>query len=122
MEIIAITEDAQSEKLNYIKAENTTIRLKPGDVALVLLVDEYEQDFEKLYFAKRRNRHKNIFIVGQSYISENVAKKLINRKCNVKILASDKARARELSESLNDAQIFMESQLIRIWIEHGVNE
>ncbi len=120
---IAITEDAQSEKLNYIKAENTTIRLKPGDVALVLLVDEYEQDFEKLYFAKEEIDIKNIFIVGQSYISENVAKKLINRKCNVKILASDKARARELSESLNDAQIiYGEPTNKDLYIEHGVNE
>ena len=120
---IAITEDAQSEKLNYIKAENTTIRLKPGDVALVLLVDEYEQDFEKLYFAKEEIDIKNIFIVGQSYISENVAKKLINRKYNVKILASDKARARELSESLNDAQIiYGEPTNKDLYIEHGVNE
>ena len=120
---LAITEDAQSEKLNYIKADNTTIRLKSGDIALVLLVDEHEKDFEKLYFANKEIDIKNIFIVGESYISENVAKKLINRKCNVKILVSDKARGRELSETLNDAQIiYGEPTNKDIYIEHGVDE
>ena len=120
---IAVTEDAQAEKLNYIKTDNTTIRLKANDVVLVLLVDEFEREFEKLYFAKEDIDITNIFIVGESYISENVAKKLINRKCNVKMLVSDKARARELSESLNDVQIIYGDPTNKdLYIEHGVND
>jgi len=109
--------------LNYIKTDNTTIRLKANDVVLVLLVDEFEREFEKLYFAKEDIDITNIFIVGESYISENVAKKLINRKCNVKMLVSDKARARELSESLNDVQIIYGDPTNKdLYIEHGVND
>ena len=41
---IAVTEDAQSEKLNYIQVDNPSVRLKNDDVALVAIVEEYESE------------------------------------------------------------------------------
>ena len=119
---IAVTEDAQSEKLNYIQVDNPSVRLKNDDVALVAIVEEYESEFEKEFFDVDDAELKNIFIVGESYISTNVAKRLLKRNCNVKILVSDKARAREMSESLSGAEIiFGEPTNKELYTEHGVD-
>ena len=49
---IAVTERYPSREIGYIKTDNTTIRLKANDVVLVLLVDEFEREFNYILLKK----------------------------------------------------------------------
>ncbi len=104
---LAVTEDPSSEKLNFIKPDLPSTRLRKGDIVLAVIVDKYEEEFEQTYFSKNDKELNNIFIVGGSYIASEVAKKLVRRKCNVKLLVPDQTRARELSEELDSVQIIL---------------
>ena len=104
---LAVTEDPSGQKLNFIKANSPSTRLKKDDIVLAVVSYDLEREFEETYFSNEDVELSNIFIVGGSYIASNVAKKLVRRKCNVKLIVSDKARARELSDELNDVQIIL---------------
>tara|TARA_B100000131_G_scaffold249891_1_gene243213 strand:- start:435 stop:1817 length:1383 start_codon:yes stop_codon:yes gene_type:complete len=104
---LAVTEDPSSEKLNFIKPDLPSTRLRKGDIVLAVIVDDHEEEFEAKYFSKEEAELKNIFIVGGTYIASEVAKKLVRRKCNVKLLVSEQTRARELSEELESVQIIL---------------
>jgi len=120
---LAATEDPSSKKLNFIRAEGPSTRLKKDDIVLVVVVSEFEEEFEKNFFAKNDPELKNVFIVGGSYIASNVAKRLVRRKCNVKLLVSNRSRARELSEELDGVQIILgESTNEELLKDQGVNE
>ena len=104
---LAVTEDPGNQKLNFIKSSGPSTRLKKDDIALAVVAFDSEKEFEETYFATENTELSNIFIVGGSYIASNVAKKLVRRKCNVKLIVPDKSRARELSEELSDVQIIL---------------
>ena len=104
---LASTEDPSLKKLNFIRAKGPATRLKKDDIVLVVIASEFEEQFEESFFAKNDTELKNIFIVGGSYIASNVAKKLVKKKCDVKLLVSEKSRARELSEELSGVQIIL---------------
>ena len=104
---LAATEDPSSKKLNFIRAKGPSTRLKKDDIVLVVVAAEFEEQFEESFFAKNDTELKNVFIVGGSYIASNIAKKLVNKKHNVKLLVSEKSRARELSEELDGIQIIL---------------
>ena len=96
--------------LRRLKSQGYTIYCASNSirssVKLMLLKTGY-MEFVDEYFSNEDVELSNIFIVGGSYIASNVAKKLVRRKCNVKLIVSDKARARELSDELNDVQIIL---------------
>ena len=104
---LAVTEDPESQKLNFIKSDGPATRLKKNDIVLTVVTCDSEREFEETYFSTEDTELSNIFIVGGSYIASNVAQKLVRRKCNVKLIVSDKSRARELSEELSDVQIIL---------------
>ena len=120
---LAVTEDPSSKKLNFIKPKGLSTQLKKDDIVLVVIVSEFEEEFEKNFFAKNDSELKNVFIVGGSYIASNVAQRLVRRKCNVKLLVSNRSRARELSEELDGVQIILgESTNEELLKNQGVNE
>jgi trk system potassium uptake protein len=104
---LAVTEDPSNQKLNFVKSNTPSTRLKKDDIVLAVVGLESETEFEQTYFSTDNLELRNIFIVGGSYIASNVAKRLVRKKCNVKLIVSDKARARELSEELSDVQIIL---------------
>ena len=118
---LAVTEDTLNQKLNFIKPDGPATRLKRDDIALVVIANEFETEFEETYFSNKDSELKNIFIVGGSYIASNVAKRLLRRKCNVKLIVTDKARARELSEELSGVEIILgEPTNEDLLVDHGV--
>jgi trk system potassium uptake protein TrkA len=120
---LAATEDPPSKKLNFIKPKGLSTQLKKDDIVLVVIASEFEEEFEKNFFAKNDSELKNVFIVGGSYIASNVAQRLVRRKCNVKLLVSNRSRARELSEELDGVQIILgESTNEELLKDQGVNE
>lgn len=104
---LAVTEDPGNQKLNFIKSNGPSSRLKKDDIVLVVVANDSEREFEETYFSTEDTELSNIFIVGGSYIASNVAKKLVRKKCNVKLIVPDKSRARQLSEELSDVQIIL---------------
>ena len=118
---LAVTEDTLNHKLNFVKPDGPATRLKRDDIALVVIANEFETEFEETYFSNKDSELKNIFIVGGSYIASNVAKRLLRRKCNVKLIVTDKARARELSEELSGVEIILgEPTNEDLLVDHGV--
>jgi len=96
----------QGKNSDNIKIPRGNTVFKVGDLAYFITLKEGVNELYKLTGKIKKEVH-NVMIVGGSSIGKRTAKELCNKRLNIKIIESDRAKAFELADELPDALVVL---------------